>query len=421
VTVVFDRPYQFVPPHRGNWWPSFIQTFRIVDRYLRLKEGVVDCECRDLDRFEQSIDRGDGILLAPNHCRYADPLVLGWPARQLQIHLYAMASWHLFNKSRFDEFALQKMGAFSIHREGTDRQSLETAIEILATAERPLVLFPEGTTNRTNDVLKPLLDGISFIARSAARRRAKAGQGRVVMHPVAIKYLCQTDFVPWADQQLRRIEKQFGWERSADGASSAKVILQRTLRLLEAMLALKEIEYLGRSQCGDLACRRDKLISFLLQQAEQRLELDPRQEDIQSRVRAVRSEVSARYFRDRKDLSSEKEDLLEHERLRQDVAAADLAQELSSYPDCYLDGDEVTDTRLVETIQRMQEKLWGKADVSIPLRVVIQFAEPIEVSPQKPPRGQADPMMNQLRGQLTEMLAALSKEARPVPFESRSG
>ena len=129
-------------------------------------------------RCRESLDRGDGILLAPNHCRYADPLVLGWPARELRTHVYAMASWHLFNKGRFDAFAIRKMGGFSIHREGTDRQSLETAIDILATAERPLILFPEGTTNRTNDVLKPLLDGVSFIARSAARRRAKACGGR---------------------------------------------------------------------------------------------------------------------------------------------------------------------------------------------------------------------------------------------------
>ena len=137
MSVVLDRPYEFVPPHRGNWWPSFIQRFRIVDHYLRRKEGVVSHECRNLDVFRDSLKRGDGILLAPNHCRYADPLVLGWPAREVRTHVYAMASWHLFNKGRFDSFAIRKMGGFSINREGTDRQSLETAIDILATAERP--------------------------------------------------------------------------------------------------------------------------------------------------------------------------------------------------------------------------------------------------------------------------------------------
>ena len=121
--VVFDRPYQYVPPHRGNYWPSLIQTFRIVDWYLKRKEGVSGWECRDLDYLRESVDRGDGVLLAPNHCRYADPLVLGWPARELGVQVYAMASWHLFNKSIVDSFAIRKMGAFSVNRESADRKS----------------------------------------------------------------------------------------------------------------------------------------------------------------------------------------------------------------------------------------------------------------------------------------------------------
>ncbi len=163
--VVLDRPYQFVPPHRGDWWPSFIQKFHIVDWFLKKKEGVVGHECRGLEHWEASKGRGDGILLAPNHCRYADPLVLGWPSRHLDQHVHAVASWHLFNQGSFDAFAIQKMGGFSLNREGTDRASLNAAIQILTEARRPLILFPEGATNRTNDVLKPLLDGVAFIAR----------------------------------------------------------------------------------------------------------------------------------------------------------------------------------------------------------------------------------------------------------------
>ena len=65
MTLVFDQPYEFVPPHRGNGWPSAIQRLRLVDRYLRRKEGVVDHECRGLEHFREALDRGDGILLAP--------------------------------------------------------------------------------------------------------------------------------------------------------------------------------------------------------------------------------------------------------------------------------------------------------------------------------------------------------------------
>ena len=77
MTVVFDRPYEFVPPHRGNWWPALIQTFRLYNGYLQKREGVYSSESRGLENLRESLERGDGILLAPNHCRYADPLVLG--------------------------------------------------------------------------------------------------------------------------------------------------------------------------------------------------------------------------------------------------------------------------------------------------------------------------------------------------------
>lgn len=402
MTVVFDRPYEFVPPHRGDLWPSFIQTFRIVDRYLKKKEGVVAYEGREMQHLAASLDRGDGILLAPNHCRYADPLTLGWPARQLGTHVYAMASWHLFNTGWFDSFAIQKMGGFSVNREGADRQSLETAIGILETAERPLILFPEGTTSRTNDVLQPLLDGVSFIARTAARRRAKASGRGVVMHPIAIKYLCESDFGDWAGRQLSRMEEHLGWRAEGD-----RSLLGRTVRLSEALLSLKEIEYREHSQSGRLPQRRDDLISHLLGCSEERLGIQAKEDAVRSRVRAIRNDVVSRYFSDRVDASQQV-------RLRNDVAAADLAQELLSYPDCYLDLDQTTDTRVVETIQRMQEMLFGKADYSMPLRAIIQCDEAIAVPTDKVPRGHDDPLMDQLRGRLTSMLAALSGEARPI-------
>ena len=408
MTVVFKRPYQFVPPHRGNLWPWLIQRLRLIDLHLQRKESVVSHETRHMDRFEASLRRGDGILLAPNHCRYADPIVLGWPARVLNTHLYAMASWHLFNDSRFISFALQKMGAFSINREASDRQSLETAIDILATAERPLVLFPEGTTNRTNDVLKPMLDGVSFIARTAARRRAKKSDGQVVIHPVGLKYLCVGDVHEWAAVQLRELEQRIGW-----GPGTHLGILPRTLRLTEAFLTLKEIEYLGSAHSGDWCSRRDALTHHLLEQSERRLGLvTTPQASERERVRAIRAEAVSRFFGAAG--GSVGIDPVAAESLQRDTMAADVAQQLLSFPDCYLQPGQATDTRLVETIQRMQEAIFGKASDTIDLHVVIEFAEAIAVPPQKAPRGQADPLLQQLEDQLSAVVQRLSTEARPL-------
>lgn len=401
MTVVFDRPYQFVPPHRGDLWPSFIQSCRLVDWALKRKEGVVDYECRNLDRLSQSLDRGDGILLAPNHCRYSDPLVFGWPARQAGTHVYAMASWHLFNEGAFDSFAIRKMGGFSVNREGADRQSLETAIQILTSGERPLILFPEGSTNRTNDVLKPLLDGVAFIARSAAKRRKKHSSGIVVIIPVGMKYLCVDDVTDWVEQQLAALEQRLGWCKPSD-----QRLLSRTVRLAEALLALKEIQYLGNSASGPLPQRRDALIQRLLEDAERRLAISVNDESVRTRIRMIRAEVVKRYF-------GLQADPIEAARLKNDVVAANLALDLLAYPDCYLMPDQVTDTRMVETIQRMQENLIGKADNSLRLKVVMDFDEPITVPTDRAPRGQTDPLMQQLDDRLSDMLHRLSAEARP--------
>ena len=401
MTVVFDRPYQFVPPHRGSMWPFFIQRLRLVDWYLRRKEGVISWECRGLEHLKKSLDRGDGILLSPNHCRYADPLVLGWPARLLKTNLYAMASWHLFNQGKFDGFAIQKMGGFSIHREGVDRQALDTAMTILTMAERPLVLFPEGTTNRSNDVLKPLLDGVAFIARSAARRRKKKSNGNVVIHPIAIKYLCADDICDWARQRLSQIEQGFGWQ-TPPGLS----IVQRTRRMVDGAFVLREVQYLGTTGSGTIEQRRDALVASILQRIENRLAMESGQGNTRERVRAIRTEIASQLFRQDVDQKSEIQ-------FRQDVIAVDMVQEMISYPDSYLDSVEVTDTRIVETIQRIEESIRGKADCGVPLRAVIQIGEAISVPAEKAPRGEVDPLMLELKTQLEKMLKQLVCEARP--------
>ena len=100
-TILIEKPYHFVPPHRGSWWPSFAQRLGLVERYLRKHDGVVAAEVRGADRLSASIAAGHGVLLTPNHCRPADPLVMVHLARQAKCLFFFMASWHLFNQDFF--------------------------------------------------------------------------------------------------------------------------------------------------------------------------------------------------------------------------------------------------------------------------------------------------------------------------------
>ena len=402
MSIVLQRPYQFIPPHRGNFWPTLIQKFRVVDHYLRFKEGVRSFECRNLELFERALCDDRGILLTPNHCRYADPLVMGWPARLASAHVYAMASWHLFNKSWLDRFAMRKMGAFSINRESADRQSLETAIDILSSGERPLILFPEGTTSRMNDDVKELLDGVTFIARSAARRSVKNQGKAIVMLPVAIKYLCREDCKDWVIEHSIALENHLGQTKSSNES-----LPNRVIHLVEMWLALQERLVFGKSQVGPVGERRAKLVDELLLRLEDQLSIKNEVADqkVSSRIRVIRSEIVNRRFSDPST---------NVESLRAMSESAMLCQELATYDDRYLTSDQVSDIRLVETIQRLQESCFGKAKQNFPLHAVIDFGEPIDVPASKAPRGKQDPLLGVLETTLKSMIQNLSSEAKLV-------
>src|SRR5262245_62111797 len=135
--VVIDEPYVFVPPVYSDVWPWILRFY--LPRYLRKSYGVYSIECRNVERLRASLAAGNSIILAPNHCRMSDPLVLGVLGMKADCHLFAMASWHVFKQSRFQTFMSRRMGAFSVFREGNDRQAIDTAIQILLDRKRPII------------------------------------------------------------------------------------------------------------------------------------------------------------------------------------------------------------------------------------------------------------------------------------------
>jgi hypothetical protein len=369
---------------------------------------VVSYEIIHADRLRESLRTGDGIMLAPNHCRYADPLVMGWLAREVRTHVYAMASWHLFNKSWFDAFAIPKMGGFSIWREGRlDRPAIETAVDVLAKAERPLMLFPEGSAHRTNDQLQPLLDGVSFIARTAARRRKKDCDGRVQILPIGIKYVFQGDIHIWAKQSLEDLERRLTWRPRLEAD-----LVDRVARLAEGWLAVKEIEFLGRTQVGSLCERQTRLIDAVLEPMEVELQGEKSTGAYIPRVKALRPLLVP-------NLLAPETSEPERNQLRQKLQRLDFAQQLAAYPDGYLTRPPVTETRLLETLERMEEDLLDRPRWPGPLHVVIEVGNRLEVPPEKAPRGDVDPLIEGLAESLSEMLNRLQYRSRILDKRAR--
>jgi Acyltransferase len=396
--IIVEKPYKFIPPHHGHFLPAMIQSLHITDYYLAKRQGVESYEIRDIELLKESLRGGAGVLLAPNHCREADPLAMGWVAREIGKHVFAMASWHLFNQTWLQSFAIRIMGAFSVYREGLDRQSLDLAVDILVDAVRPLIVFPEGVVFRTNDLLQPLLEGVAFLARTAARKRYKKDGGQVLIHPVAIKYLYRGDIHAAVEPVLEMIEHRLTWSNRCKPN-----LLDRIAKIGLALLSLKEIEYLGQTQAGSVQQRQTGLVDHLLGPLELKWLGSTQDDRLIPRIKQLRMKIVP-------NLTMTSINATQRDELWRDLTAIYLAQQVASYPSAYLN-EPTTVTRILETVERFEEHLTDRARVHRGLHAVIQIGEAITISPDKAPRDQEDPIMVQLRTRIQSMLNLLSMEA----------
>jgi len=396
--IHIEKPYQFVPPHRGNFLPGLVRDFNLLAYHLKTTEGVVDYEIRHIEKLRKSLDDKLGVLLTPNHCRTADPLLMGWVSREARCLVYAMASWHLFNQNWFEGWAIRIMGGFSVNREGVDRKAINTAIEVLEEGDRPLVIFPEGTTTRTNDRLHAMLDGVSFIARSAAKKRQKHEAGKVVVHPVAIKYLFQGDLRAAVDPVLEDIEHRLSWQ-----PQSHLPLMDRIRKVGLALLCLKELEYFDAAQKGSLHERLVRLINRLLHPLEEEWLGTAQEGPVVPRVRALRIKIMP-------EMVNGELDQKEKDRRWRQLTDLYLAQQVSCYPPDYLNTEPSVD-RILETVERFEEDLSDKARIHGNLKAVIDIGEPIEVSPDRDRKAKVDPLMAEIEKRLNAMLNELAAES----------
>jgi 1-acyl-sn-glycerol-3-phosphate acyltransferase len=396
--IIIDKPYCFVPPKHGRFWPRVLTPF--LPGHLRRHFGIESCRVFGIETLRASLAAGHGIMLTPNHCRPCDPLVVALAAAELSQPLYCMASWHLFMQGRWYAWLLPRCGAFSVYREGLDREALKCAIDVLVGARRPLVIFPEGAITRTNDRLNHLMDGTAFIARSAAKQRAAASPpGKVVVHPVAIRYFFGGDVERAVTPVLEEIERRLSWQPQCD-----KSLLERMRKVGDALLTLKEIEYFEQPQSGTLGERLAGLIDKLLVPLEERWLKGKREGDVVSRVKSLRAAMLP-------DMISGQ--LTEEERAGRWRQLLDcyLAQQASFYPPNYFSSPP-TPEQMLETVERFEEDLTDQARVHRPLHVAVAIGEAIEVSPARQRGVEVDPLMAEVRGKLQTMLAEL-KEKRP--------
>ena len=396
--VVIAKPYRFVPPRRGKFWWRLFRGF--LPGYLRRSAGIVRVECRGVERLRASLDAGHGVMLTPNHCRPCDPMVLGPLSYEVGRPLHIVASWHVFMQNWLQTFLLPRLGVFSIYREGTDREALKMAMQLTAEARRPFVIFPEGVISRHNDRLNHLMEGTALMARGAAKQRAALSPpGKVVVHPVAIRYFFDGDIAATAAMVLRDIERRLTWHAQDD-----LPLRDRIAKIGGALLALKEVEYFGTAQSGPVAGRLERLIDRLLVPLETEWVKGRREKEIVARVKLLRVAIVP-------EMAAGTLPEAELQRRWRHLADLYLAQQLSCYPPDYLDADP-TPERILETVERFEEDMTDKVRIHPPLRAVVEVGTAIEVSPERTRGTEGDPLMTAIREQLETMLAASLRAGR---------
>lgn len=356
-----------------------------------------------MDLLRDSMKQGHSILLTPNHPRMADPGVMCYLARHTPCNFYAMASWHLFNQGWFTRLSIRLMGAFSVNREGLDRHAIDEAIEILQTAERPLLIFPEGTTSRTNDRLMALMEGPAFIARSAAKRRLKADGGTVVVHPIGIKYVyqgSQSDFETTCDAALSKLEKDcLSWTPNHD-----MPLVERLIKVGNGLLTLKELQY-GIAETADThRLRQDDMVNHLLDPLEKEWLGEKQNDGIAIRIKNLRMKIFPEMARNELEPA-------ERKRRWKQLEETYLAQQIDCYPENYVVAIPSVD-RILETIEKFEEDITGDCTVHGQLKAIIDVCEPIEVSTQRVRGVSEDPLMTAIRTSLESKLNELQNESK---------
>ena len=398
--LIIEKPYKFVKPPRRSFVLWVVAGLRLYRIWLKSSENIYKYEVRHQHRIQASLDAGHSVLVAGNHCRNADPMAIGELLYVVSSYAYLMASWHLYHQDAFSGWMIKHLGAFSINREGMDKEAISFSIKTLVDGERMLVIYPEGSISRSNDFMHPFLDGTGFIARSAARKRQKlvdaSNSGKVVVHPVTFRYHFIGDFEACCEHSLQLLESHLNWT-----PQTKLPLLERIARVAGGLLAKREEQYLGAAQSGDYYDRIETLIIQILSAQEQKWKGEVQQGDYIPRVKALRPMIVPELT---KGTLSPEETAIR----RQDLYDLNFVQQLCYYPVDYLSGKtgKVTRERVIETLERLEEDLTDKITMPRRFKLVIEVLDAVEVPAEKLPRGaKSDPVMDEVRARLEANLA----------------
>ncbi len=395
------QPYS-IPPRR---WSAHIDETVIRlsrswrRRRLRREVRFDEIQVHNAQTVRRLIDDGSGVLIVSNHSAHYDSEAIYYAMDTIQSPLHIMTAWQVFQLCKpWEVWFMNRTGCFSIDREGNDRQALKEAIQILQTQTHPLLIFPEGDVYHTNDRVNEFREGAAAIAQAAAKKSDRD----IFIVPCAAKFRYLSDPTPSLNRVLEKLE-----QRLTLRPRSNQSFVERIYRLGEAVLSLKELEYLGTTVNGEVNDRIVGLAEHILTELETEHQVKVTDNLTPVRVKNLRQAIIEKTNQPSTQNSPEK-----LKRLFQQMDDLFLVTQLYSYRPNYIQ-ENPTRERVAETIDKLEEDIL-RADLPTvhgSRRVDIFFGDPIAV-PKTRARDSIERLTTQSQQAVQQLLDRANEEFR---------
>lgn len=388
-----DAPNRFYPAKYSPAWAGLLSlgAEAILRPMFRVRSVRVEGQQHLLDLNRA----GHPCLVAANHADHADPAVMVTTGRRIGLPFHFMAARDCFQDGRVNAFIMQRMGCFSVDREGADLAAIKAAMGILRDGRFPLVIFPEGEIYHHHEALDELNEGVAAIALRVAD--GQPGNRRVHLVPASLRYTCDDAVAESFARRIERLEQRIWWTPRPDLS-----VVERIVRLGRGLVAVKEEEFLGHAQPGDLGERLRGLQLHLIGQVEARLHLDNGKQRLPYRVKIARQRIRQLLNADPAPPEAERKALYA------DIDRLFLVVQAYSYPLPYMTATPSVH-RIAETLFKIEEDVFGAGEHPEPRDATVRFGAPVDVAAFVAARGMtfkaaAAPLIADLHGAIQGLL-----------------